>query len=837
MGSIKLDFSGVANSGKKSNQKIEPRSIFMSLSPKSDKFEYPRDVQTEVWNEWFKVRSNKNNIIKMNTGSGKTTVGLLILQSCLNETGGPAVYVVPDNYLIAQVCQEANQLGVCVTQDPNSMNFGRGREILIINIYDLVNGKSIYGMRTNNRNISFKNILIDDIHACLSTIQNQTSIKIDRRSVLYEMVFNVFKDDLNDYDRGRMIDLERGDQYAEILVPFWIWQKKNFKVYEMISNFNAEEDKNFALNDVVFKFPLIKDYFKTCSVIISSNNIEITTKSIPINKIRSFVQSERRIFMTATLADDSDLVTALDIDPTSVTSAITPVNANDIGDRMILFPQVMNRHISIDSIKLKLKEYSTKANVVVLVPGRYRIPYWSDVADMVLTTENITENISKLKGHVGLIVLCNKYDGVDLSNDMCRILVIDGSPQLARKIDLYQQNADPSNKLIISHTIQKIEQGMGRGVRSANDYCVVLLTGTDLSNLIYNQGGRECFSESTKMQLEFSDKICDQLHNPTVDQIFEVANVCLDRTEEWVSNSKAFISEAKYSKNIVFSPLALANRDAFNQLEACNWKEASRIIAEAASIIDERTTKGLFLQTQAEYINLYDQIEAQRIQTKAKQMNPLLLKPIANYSANKLTNAKLQAENLISTFKNKRYDLNGYGIAVLSILDSLAFASIPAYEFERAIMELSEHIGIPSSRPDAEEHNGPDNLWALGNGQYLVIECKNEVKAEKLSKDNCNQLNSSVVWFDNNYDNMKCLPIIICQTRTIENNANLTPQTRIVESESLDKLKQQIREFSETVIQSNLFCDMDKLAAAINHYHLNGSEIGIMYSKPFVVSR
>ena len=84
---------------------------------------------------------------------------------------------------------------------------------------------------------------------------------------------------------------------------------------------------------------------------------------------------------------------------------------------------------------------------------------------------------------------------------------------------------------------------------------------------------------------------------------------------------------------------------------------------------------------------------------------------------------------------------------------------------------------------------------------------------------------------------MKCFPMIICQTRKIEKNANLTPQTRIVESESLDKLKQQIREFSETVIQSNLFCDKDKLAEAINHYHLNASEIGNMYSKPFVASR
>ena len=42
----------------------------------------------------------------MNTGSGKTVVGLLILKSCLNEEKGPAVYVVPDSYLVKQVIRK-----------------------------------------------------------------------------------------------------------------------------------------------------------------------------------------------------------------------------------------------------------------------------------------------------------------------------------------------------------------------------------------------------------------------------------------------------------------------------------------------------------------------------------------------------------------------------------------------------------------------------------------------------------------------------------------------------------------------------------------------------------
>ena len=72
-------------SGTKKAAPIEPREIFMALPQKDKGYEYPRDVQSEVWRKWFDVRNDKNCIIKMNTGSGKTVVGLMILQSCLNE--------------------------------------------------------------------------------------------------------------------------------------------------------------------------------------------------------------------------------------------------------------------------------------------------------------------------------------------------------------------------------------------------------------------------------------------------------------------------------------------------------------------------------------------------------------------------------------------------------------------------------------------------------------------------------------------------------------------------------------------------------------------------------
>ena len=99
---MKIDF-GKLNTGNNVNTILQPRELFTALPNKKEgKFQYPRDVQSQVWDSWFKRREESDLVIKMNTGSGKTIVGLLILKSSLNENKVPAAYIVPDNYLVQQ---------------------------------------------------------------------------------------------------------------------------------------------------------------------------------------------------------------------------------------------------------------------------------------------------------------------------------------------------------------------------------------------------------------------------------------------------------------------------------------------------------------------------------------------------------------------------------------------------------------------------------------------------------------------------------------------------------------------------------------------------------------
>lgn len=78
-------------------------------------------------------------LIKMNTGTGKTAVGLLMLQSSLNEGRGPALYVSPDNYLALQVRQQARAgLGIETVDDPESSAYLAGQMIAVVNIHKLI---------------------------------------------------------------------------------------------------------------------------------------------------------------------------------------------------------------------------------------------------------------------------------------------------------------------------------------------------------------------------------------------------------------------------------------------------------------------------------------------------------------------------------------------------------------------------------------------------------------------------------------------------------------------------------------------------------------------------
>lgn len=830
-----IDFSRLGKQSQKTL--IEPRDIFMTLPEKSQYYEYPRDVQSEVWKQWFESRNNKNTIIKMNTGSGKTVVGLTILQSCLAEGKGPAVYVVPDNYLIQQVCNEAEKLGIKTSQDEDDYNFIMKKAILVINIHKLVNGKSVFGMRHNN--ITIGSILIDDAHACLETIGTQFMVKIPSTDGAYCELEKLFDSVLKAYSDQKYQEIVKlHDPYSSMLIPFWSWQEKIQDVRNVLY-------KYFENDNIKFHFPLIDNCLSSCNCVISATDIEITPKCIPINKIQSFEQAERRIFMSATLADDSVLVTSLGLKPTELSNIITPEKANDIGDRLLLFPQLINKKISDVEIKKILKLMSQEYNIVVIVPSHKRKSFWEDEADLIMDYQTIYDGVTRLKSeHVGLVVLVNKYDGIDLPDEACRILVIDGLPNMRSEYDSFIQSINPSSKELLQEQIQKVEQGMGRGVRSNNDYCVAVLMGKGLTDIIIRANGKQYFSKATQKQFELSqqlwDQICENTQSPSLEDIFSLTDYSLKkpRNIDWIRVSKDTLSSVSYDTQPHFDNISVAFREAFEKASIFQYLDAVKIIEKVKNDTTDTKTKGFLIQIMAEYMNFINPAEAQQMLLSGIRYNSGILRPLHGIQCGKLINKiTSQAQGVVDYIIENNLNPNDYILKINALLENIAFTQNTASNFEAAIKEIALVLGFVSSRPEFERGKGPDNLWGIGNNSYLVIECKNGTITDTIKKHDCNQLNGSKIWFENEYagNGFLCTPVMIHNSCIFDHACSPDSSTRIITPTRLELFRNNVSKFVENITATEAYKKIELAQQLLSQFNLLGNQIIDSYTTSYTV--
>lgn len=820
-----------------SNLITEPWDIFDVLPDKNDgKYSYLRDIQKDVLQKWFSQRKNHNNLIKMNTGSGKTIVGLLILKSCLNEKIGPAVYVVPDKYLTVQVIKEAKDLGINVTEDFNSLDFKSGEAILIINAYKLFNGKSVFGVDKINQEIG--SIIIDDAHACLDIIEKQFSIEIPFSTALANELFSLFETSLKSQNDIKIQEIVDGNRALAMPVPFWTWQSKREDFISLVRKYIHSEASEYS--SLKFGWDLIKANIELCNCIIGNDKFEITPIFLPIEHIPSFLHAKRKVFMSATMSDENVFVSHFNLKSDDLQAAIVGDVSSDMGERLILIPQKLLPQTNDEQLKKYYKQLSESQNVVVLVPSTYRANFWEDCADKIVRAENILTTVDELKEkHVGLTVIINKYDGIDLPKDACRVLVLDGLPDIRSNIGKIREATLIQSKEYLKQVIQKIEQGMGRGVRSRDDYCVVFLMGRTLLERLYVSNAQSFFTATTQAQLNLSDNVSKQLKESEIkdeedlfSKINDAVSICLDRDRGWIDISKQTLKSITYSSKITIHDRIIKEREAYNLAKNGEYNKAANTLESYCnSISDDNIIKGYLKQEMSVYKNFKDPSAAQELLLSGIKLNSQIIHPIKGIEHQKLIpSGTSQAQRLFDYFRDYyNGDSNNYILSMKRVVEDLKFMPKSHNRFEQAVMDLGKLIGFDSERPEKQD-KGPDNLWALGGGKYILMECKNECTPSPIIRKDCNQLNGSIVWFEQKYTNDICYPVIIHPLNKISKDAHLANEVRILTTEKLEQLVTHLNLFSEAFASS--YTDLRKLNELLRMHSLLGTTFIEEYTLP-----
>lgn len=782
---------------------IEPRRLFGTLQ-RAPRYEYLRDVQGDVLDVWQERRNERDLVIKMNTGAGKTVVGLVILQSLLNEGKGPALYLCPDLYLVSQVQREAVRLGIkCVGSGTSELlppEFYDSSAILVTTVQKLFNGRSVFRVAGQSDPVNVGAVVIDDAHKCLDTVQEQFTARIPKDSPIGKRLFSFFEEALKEQSVSYHADIVRGVQDAFIRVPYWSWEERLSDVARVFSETQESDELKFI-------WPFLKEVLANSTAVISGGDIEVGPDIIPINLVPSFDNARHRVYMSATLLDDSALIKDFAADPEAVEKPIKPKIGGDIGERLIISPSLIDTRLegNIASDLVSTIQSTHQANVVVLVPSFHQAESWQSLPNArVIPRDGISDAIRSLsESGSNLAIFANRYDGMDLPDEACRVLVLDGLPQEHRLMRLSQATERQHSPILNRHLAQRIEQGMGRGVRSLSDYCVVILTGRRLLSFMSQVDNQSFFTEDTKRQIEVGKKLSAELKQESANPyqaILDLVAQCLKRDTGWQTYHRNALqgSQPGLATGSTYADLASSELRAWQYALKDDYNSASdeigNLIRSNESLSEVDT--GWYLQKQAEYLYHVDQVSAQEKQRKAHSLNPRLLKPLRGTTYHKIQAKHTDQAYAVLSWMKRFNDPNALVIEVNKVTSDLAFG-VHHLVFEEALKDLAEIIGFAAGRPEQEQKRGPDVLWRLDNGHFLVIEAKNEASPDRraIYKSEAEQLGHHATWFAQTYSGQPYTLALIHPSDTLAHDAYLPEGTKVVQAGDLQRVTETVTKF------------------------------------------
>ncbi len=818
------------------DKKVDPCEIYEYLDRESDKGPL-RSVQQTILKKWYEKFSNKRDVIlKLHTGQGKTLIGFLMLQSRLNQDLGPAVYLCPDNYLVEQTCKQAESFGINYTlfDGDGFGDFEDGKVILITTIHKLFHGESNFGIKHHPTAIS--TILMDDSHASIERIKDVCKITLSYETNAYQELLALFGPEIEKQGSGTYADILNGDFGSFLPVPYWDWQDKGAEIARILSKYKA-------LDEIRFVWPILRDDLRDCLCVISGKSLEIAPISIPFQKFNFYYKASHRIFMSATLIDDAFFIKGLGLDASTILGPLCIEDEKRSGEKMVIIPSLIDEELNREEVVCIIgKTTPKKSGVVVLTPSFRGCSDWGKYGCIIASRDTIKAEIEKLKNKIYSkpLVIANRYDGIDLPDHSCRVLVIDSKPYSLALMDRYYEEYRRDSDFISKKIAQAIEQGLGRAVRGEKDYCVIILIGSDLVKFIKSNKTRKYFSAQTRLEIEVGLEIAkyakDELESGEDVKVilWKLIAQSLNRDEGW----KGFYIEKmnslkKEKRDNSMLEIFSMEREAEEYYCHQDFRKAAEIYQKIIDkYVNNEEDRGWYLQEMARVIFPESKSESNSLQIQAHKKNLELLLP-SGCLAEKLPPIGQKRIENIQKWLKKFTSNEDLFLAINDTLSKLRFG-VNSDDFEKAFHELGLSLGFLCQRPDKEWKQGPDNLWNLKDGLYLLVECKSEVNLGRveINKTETGQMNNSCAWFLKQYPGSEAKKIMIIPIKRLGSGAGFVEEVDIMRDSKLKRLVLNTRGFFNEFKSIDLSdVSEHKIKSLLETHKLKAEDFFIEYSE------
>jgi len=390
-------------------------------------------------------------------------------------------------------------------------------------------------------------------------------------------------------------------------------------------------------------------------------------------------------------------------------------------------------------------------------------------------------------------------------------------------------------------TVRTVEQGMGRSVRGEKDYSVIVATGSDLVRLLREKATRRFLSPQVDKQIRIGLDVTEMASQEVADGVdpakafSTLIQQCIRRDSDWkdyyTEQMEGIVPRGPNESVLKLYAAELAAEEAYIAGDYASASDRLQQLMDDGHV--EQDDKAWYLQERARYHYRADRTESQKLQVTAHKRNRLLLKPPTGVTVTKLTVVSQGRAERIAAWVRGFGTYADMDVTVSDILGRLRFG-VKADDFEHALDELSRALGFAGERPDKEWKEGPDNLWALDDTRYLVIECKSDVDVTRaeINKRETEQMNRSAAWFDKHYKGMQAKRLIIHPAKRIQSAAAFTHDVEGVTVPELRKLEKACREFFKAFEAQN-FADLSAqhIQKMVNAHGLSVDDLLTRYSR------
>lgn len=771
-----------------------PEALFRDLRNRS--VEGLLSQQADMLRKYMEHVAESDVAMQMPTGSGKTLVGLLIAEWRRRSRGERTVYLCPTRQLVNQVVEQArSKYGI------HAVAFtGKQREYDLSSKGDYTNAEVLAVTTYNglfNTNPFFSDaqvILLDDAHAAENYVGDYWSLTVEKRSAGHEALFaallSVLRDVLSTTEYLRLSgESDEGDRSLINKLPAPVFYDKNDELLEV---FDAH---CVAGSDLIYKWRALREHLKSCHLYYGIGRVLLRPLISPTESHAPFAGAVQRVYMSATLGEGGDLERLVGRRALKRIPAPKGWERQGVGRRLFFFPmRTMDENACNDLIASMLKK---TGRGLVLTPSERDADVFRRLVDEELPNfvrfSAVDIEASKsafVDTDNAVAIVANRYDGIDLIGDECRLLIASGLPRATNLQEQFLMSRMAVPILYNDRIRTRIVQATGRCTRSATDYAAVVILGEQLNTFLLRPETRRYLHPELQAEIEFG---IEESKGRTGNELLENLDIFLRHGDVWNVADEAIVADRDERiqeilpcvenflnavPHEVSYQYALWNGDFATGLE-----EARKVLTALEGPEELRGYRSFWMYLAGNVAWLMHSSGVQGMDATAREYYGKAAKAAKGMSwLHELARIGLLVEDaddtsdayLDSAIEGLECQLETLGTVhdsrferrVKEILDGLHQTG--AGPFERAQVLLGQLLGYKADNSD--DDSAPDPWWVLTDTEGIVFEDYTDCKDDAvISTEKVRQAASHPDWLvdRDEYATIQFVPIVLTPSQTL----------------------------------------------------------------------